>query len=347
MKQAALRMMRASGVFAACRRLQRGKILILTYHRFSAEPARAALAARAFAEQIQYLRAHHTIVPLSAIERHFVDGAPLPPAPVAITIDDGYHDVYDVAFPVLRRHQAPATLFAATDFIDRQTWLWTDKMRAIVRLTSSDRVAVEVGTVRVDAPLGSVDSRLAAAGRLNEALKRLPDEAKEDAIARIEKHLGVKLPASPPADCRPVTCKQLRELAGGGVDIGSHTVTHPILPWLARERVAWELRESRRRLEEILDREVTTFCYPNGDYDAAVRDEAACAGYRLAVTTEPGLNTRANDPLALRRVHTDPDLTHFIQNTSGFERIKQRFRELKTRSARSDNRSALQTTRTA
>jgi peptidoglycan/xylan/chitin deacetylase (PgdA/CDA1 family) len=330
-KQAVLHLMRASGVFAACRRAHQGKILILTYHRFSAASVRGALPAAAFGEQLEYLRAHYTIVPLSAVERHLAHGEPLPRAPVVITIDDGYDDAYEVAFPLLRRHDAPATLFAATDFVDRKDWLWPDKTRFLVSRTAAGRLSIDVAGRVIEAKLAGADSRLDAADRLNAALKLLPDEEKDDALADLATRLRVTLPRSFPADCRPLTWSQAREMAASGVEIGSHTVTHPILPWLPGDRVARELRQSRRRLEEALDREVTSFCYPNGDYNARVRDEAARAGYRVAVTTEAGLNDRASDPLALRRIHTDRDLTHFIQATSGFDALKQRLRNTRER----------------
>src|SRR4051812_5087767 len=120
MKQTLLRMMQVSGVFATFRRANQHKILILTYHRFSEQPKRGFTHAGALAEQLEYLRGHYTIVSLSAVERHLIDGNPLPAAPAAITIDDGYADAYEIAFPILRRYRAPATLFAATDFIDRK-----------------------------------------------------------------------------------------------------------------------------------------------------------------------------------------------------------------------------------
>ncbi len=50
------------------------------------------------------------------------------------------------------------------------------------------------------------------------------------------------------------------------------------------------------------------------------------AGYRAAVTVEEGLNEKGCDLLALRRVHTDSDFTHFVQRTSGFEQMKNRLR---------------------
>ena len=306
MKRALLRVMRASGLFATFRRANQHKILVLTYHRFSEQPKGGFTHAAAFAEQLEYLCAHYNIVPLSAIGRHLIDDEPLPNAPAAITIDDGYRDAYDVAFPILRRHRAPATLFAATDFIDGNGWLWTDKLRYVEARQN---------------PSSALDAR-----RANAELKRLRNEEKEQRIAAIARDVGVTLPALPPADCGAITWEQAREMTGAGIEIGSHTVTHPILTQLDRSQLEYELQQSRSRLEHVLDREVALFCYPNGDYDARVRGAVERAGYRIAVTTEGGLNDRATDPLALRRIHTEGDITHFVQSTSGFEQFKSGFR---------------------
>ncbi len=308
MKQTLLRVMRASGLFAAFRRANQHKILILTYHRFSELPNAGATNARAFAEQLEYLRAHYTIVPLSAVEGYFVAGEPLPPSAAVITIDDGYWDAYEIAFPILRRYRAPATLFAATDFIDRNGWLWTDQLRYVKRQLGAST------TFRLDP------------GGTNAELKQVPDDERKRRIAAISTEAGIALPVLPPAEWRAVTWDQAREMARGGIEIGSHTVSHPILPHVDAGRLSYELRQSRQRLEQMLDREITLFCYPNGDYDARVHDAVARAGYRLAVTIEWGLNDRGTDPLALRRIHTERDITHFIQSTSGFEQFKNGFR---------------------
>jgi len=307
MKQTLLRVMRASGLFASFRRANQHKILVLTYHRFSEQPKGGFTHATALAEQLEYLNAHYTIVPLSAVGRHLIDGEPLPNAPAAITIDDGYRDAYDVAFSILRRHRAPATLFAATDFIDRKGWLWTDKLRYVEARRN---------------PSSSLNAR-----RANAELKRLPNEEKDRRIAAIAQDAGVTLPALPPADCGAITWEQAREMAAAGIEIGSHTVTHPILTQLDPAQLEYELRQSRSRLEHVLDREVALFCYPNGDYNARVRGAVERAGYRIAVTTEGGLNDRSSDPLVLRRIHTERDIAHFVQSTSGFEQFKSGFRK--------------------
>lgn len=79
---------------------------------------------------------------------------------------------------------------------------------------------------------------------------------------------------------------QMRELGSGGMEIGGHTVTHPSMKGLGWDRSVEEVRECKRRLEEILSCEVTSFCYPNGDLDREAYEAVRRQGYRLARTTQ-------------------------------------------------------------
>jgi peptidoglycan/xylan/chitin deacetylase (PgdA/CDA1 family) len=88
------------------------------------------------------------------------------------------------------------------------------------------------------------------------------------------------------------------------ITIGSHTLTHPILPTLTAGEIEFELRESRRCLEQKLGRQAEFFCYPNGSYDARVY-QAVKNSYRAAVATETGVLSR-KDPVDLYRLPRIP-----------------------------------------
>jgi peptidoglycan/xylan/chitin deacetylase (PgdA/CDA1 family) len=104
-----------------------------------------------------------------------------------------------------------------------------------------------------------------------------------------------------PASCRLLDWTGLRELADAGMDIGSHSVSHPWLPELAPPRLDSELRSSRHALEDGLGRAVTSFAYPTGGWDRRVRAATDAAGYTVAVTVDRGPSRSGHDPLALRR----------------------------------------------
>ena len=321
MKQQMLNAMQATGFFAPFRLANRGKALIVTYHRFTHSDTDIKTASRAFAEQLDYLTRYYRVVPLSLIAERLRAGR-LPAGVAAITIDDGYSDAYEIAFPLLRERQLPATIFVVTDFVDRKKWLWTDKLRYLVARAGARTIEGTLDGRDFSVEFEPTDSVFRAADRVNSLLKAIGDDEKEAAIARMAAAFGLDLPAAPPPEYASVSWEQIREMSRGGVEVGSHTASHPILPNVSLEHVRRELVESRERIAAETARPVELFCYPNGNYNDAVKREVGRAGYTCAVTVECGLNDRASDPLALRRIHAEYDLPHFIQNTCGFAEVK-------------------------
>lgn len=322
MKQTLVSLMHGAGAFAPFRRLNRSKTLILMYHRFRETPDGVSTSARCFAEQLDYLTEHYRIVPLSELAGYLASGRPVPPGLAVITIDDGYRDCYDVAFPLLRERNIPATTFVVTDFVDQATWLWTDKVRYLTASAAGSLLETTIEDHPLRIALVGRHSRLKGAERVNTELKLISNEAKEDAICEIAESLGVKIPTVPPAEFLPLTWEQIRELDSSGVEVGSHTVTHPILTRISGEKLRYELRESRARLEDVLGHNVELLGYPNGDHNLSVQQEAARAGYTCAVTADYGLNNGRSNLLALKRIHTEHDIAHFVKSTSGFEQFR-------------------------
>ncbi len=95
---------------------------------------------------------------------------------------------------------------------------------------------------------------------------------------------------------------QIRECLAAGQDIGSHTLTHPHLTQISRERARAEIFDSKKLLEDRFGREIRHFCYPYGDYDEATRDLVGEAGYASACTVEFGAVRSGAHPHALPRV---------------------------------------------
>lgn len=114
-----------------------------------------------------------------------------------------------------------------------------------------------------------------------------------------------------------LTWKQIREMSDEGVDIQSHSLSHPYLTRGRQGRrgaqydewLAHELAESKRLLEQNTGRPVSYLAYPYGDYDSSVVSTAARAGYKAALTCEFGPVRRGSDPLRMRRFVIDGRMT--------------------------------------
>ncbi len=105
---------------------------ILCYHQFSAGEAthQLELSAADFEAQLQYLkRNRYRILSFAEVEEIMLKGQPIPERAVVLTIDDGYRSVYDIAWPILRKHGVKATLFNYTDFIGAPAAMTWSEMR--------------------------------------------------------------------------------------------------------------------------------------------------------------------------------------------------------------------------
>lgn len=100
---------------------------------------------------------------------------------------------------------------------------------------------------------------------------------------------------------------QLRTMPRDLVQIGSHTRTHPMLPQLSEQEARNELSQSRARLQEILQRDVTLFSFPYGAFNEDLIEWCRDAGYEKVFTTIPGLASASGSDFAVGRVAVDPD----------------------------------------
>jgi peptidoglycan/xylan/chitin deacetylase (PgdA/CDA1 family) len=292
---------------------------LLTYHHFDASTVEP------FEEQCRHLRRHYTPVTLDDIADYLLDGKELPRHSVSITVDDGYRDFYQYAYPSLKRYGIPATVFLMTDFIDRVVWPWWDQLRHAFQHTPLETVDPRITDgVVLNCRLSGGASRELACQELEEAMKSVPNRKRLEFMAKLPELLQVDVPASPPRTLEPLSWDEIREMASNGIGFGAHTRTHPILSALeSDEEIREEIEGSRNRIADELGRPPTHFCYPNGrfqDITGRVRRIVEQARFRTAVSTQRGFNDGGTDPYLLRRIGMDPDVSklYYRQQLAGF-----------------------------
>jgi peptidoglycan/xylan/chitin deacetylase (PgdA/CDA1 family) len=135
-----------------------------------------------------------------------------------------------------------------------------------------------------------------------------------------------------PDELATMNWNELRAVAERGIEIGSHTLTHPHLPKLSDAEVARELRESRSQLEDELGRPCRYLAYPYGDTDDRIAAAAQRAGYDAAFALSP----RAPGPYALPRVdvYRKDTLMHVTLKTSPIRTVVHRLGLNRSRSQR-------------
>ena len=323
MKKQILKTIYNFGGFAPFRWANRGSLYVLMYHRFSQTAETDKISAVEFTAHLEYLSRHAKVLSLSETIETLKSGEALPPNAAVITIDDGYADSFDIAFLLLQKFQMPATVYAVTDFLDDKCWLWTDLMRFVLSKTTTENIRLEFAeNDKIEAKLNGKQSRLETASRINARLKKMSNELKDSKIAEIARDLKVEIPEKPTGDFAPISWEQAREMDAGKVQIESHTVTHPILTNINQTELDDELRESKKRLETKLNKNIKHFCYPNGNLNETVRKSVENAGYESAVTTAYGFVETGANRFLLNRIDAPPKIESFAQSASGFDVLR-------------------------
>jgi peptidoglycan/xylan/chitin deacetylase (PgdA/CDA1 family) len=256
----------ATGHYA--RRLRQDRfpgVAVLCYHGVRDEdtPSSAMsfaglhVTTRELSAHCRFLRAHCHPISLDNWREALAGGRPLPPRPVLVTFDDGYRSLYTLARPILERWKIPAVIFVCSGPIAQQRLHWYDALAQARGEAEAERT------------------------------KRLPHEewrARTDDFRRDASH------DDPQA---PLTVDELRQLvASGGLELGSHTVSHPILACATLEQQRLQILEDKRHLEEWSGRPVRAFAYPNGRAGVDYTDDTVRiveeAGFDFAFTTRQG-----------------------------------------------------------
>lgn len=341
--------------YAERRRRREGKpvVTILAYHRIGtpeAGPAgldeRVVSASPAgFDRQMQYLRSRHEVLSFDDLVDRVHADRPIPTNAAVVTFDDGYRDNFDLAYPILRRHGLPATIFLTTGFVGSTQRLWWDELHAAIAGCNSRRVGIPgLGEVS----LGSRGSRRRVMETLRRQWKNIPDSELRASLDKTSSALGGG--AAPGRHERvSLSWDEVREMRGHGIGFGAHTHTHPILTRVSAAAGEREISVSRTTLERELGVPPRFFAYPNGergDFDAGTRDLLIRNGFEAAVTLVPGSNPLAGqrtDLFELRRhfVGAD-DHAVFVAKLSGaLELLAAPFRRIAERQPRPPGKARL------
>jgi peptidoglycan/xylan/chitin deacetylase (PgdA/CDA1 family) len=253
--------------------------------------------AEEFEARMRWVRAWFNVLPLAEAAARLRDGR-LPARALSITFDDGYADNHDLALPVLRRLGLPATFFVATGYLDGGV-MFNDVVVEALRMAPAPEIDLgQLGLGRHR--LGSNAQRRAAIGAVLERIKRLPPGPREETARRIAARAGAALPAG-----LMMSSAQVRALADAGMEVGAHTVMHPILASIDAAAARREIADGRARLEQITGRPVRLFAYPNGRPQQDYRREHAALvrelGFEAAVSTAWGSARAGADAFQLPR----------------------------------------------
>ena len=292
------RVVRPFGGLQLAKFLSRRHPRILMYHRIASKAKGGLINTVQFRHQMQMIKRELNPVSLdeliAAHDRHNV-----PENAVVVTFDDGYSDFYDNAFPILKEEGIPCTLFVTTGFINGEVWLWPDRLRYCVDNSSTESIRIP----GQDQWTSLKGNRKLVWNALADHALTLSNLEKLDFIKYVEAELNVSVPDLPPDEYEALDWNKIREISQAGFEIGSHSVSHPVMTSLNDESLHHELARSKLDIENQIGSPVSSFCYPNGqpfDFDDRVKAAVHAAGYKSALAAFPGRDT-LGDRLAINR----------------------------------------------
>ncbi len=318
------------GVRSIARRLLVQRALILVYHRVTrleSDPECLCVQPERFLEQLQVLRRHYRVVRLTDLQRLLEKGL-VPRKRAVVTFDDGYADNLLFARPLLERCDITATCFVASGKMGQRSEFWWDELAHLLldQKGASDVLSIDLNgtcyTWRLRQGQGDgAESNERVSGTWNVLQKAIPnarqkaygelaallrtsDVTAQDSVleqvaacTRVQRHVR-----DSHRTLRPDEVASLGE--GGLVEIGAHTVTHPVLSAQPLNVQQHEIETAKQQLESILNRKVSAFAYPFGqraDYSAETVAMVRNAGYVCACSNFPGWVRRETNAYELPR----------------------------------------------
>ncbi len=291
-----------------------GGIVVLGYHRLrhdDQDPFRIEVSADDFEAHLRVVARVARVIGLGeavlALSRRR-----LPPRSVVITFDDGYADTVHEVLPLLERHEMPATVFVTPGSPGRPFW-W-DQLAAMILDAPSlpPRLDLEIRGQRRTWVVASTAERQAVATErrallfsLEGALRTLGSSERDAVLDEIRHWCGRDGTVVPRH--RSLTTDEIRRLAASPlIDIGAHTLTHPVLTSLSDDEQQSEIVQSRVALEAITGQPVRSFSYPHGSYGASTVSCVRAAGFTAACCSTPDVMTPHADAFALPRLWVQP-----------------------------------------
>ncbi len=324
---------RALGVFRLSRYLTRHQLRILCYHGFSVGNEFLRLPgmfmrAETFARRMAILdRMGFPVIPLGeAIQK--LKANLIRNSEVVITFDDGWASNLSIAYPILKSHRFPATIYVTTEHLAYGTEVFNVVLHYLFLSSPLRSVTFEGIHPAIDGHYDVKPNVLPAIHAIiRAAAQHLSLGERQARLGRIATALGLDIGIVLEGNrFRLLTAEQIGELSRDGVTIGLHTHTH-YLPTESAEAMRAEITQNRHAVEAITGKAAQHFCYPSGVHSEQHPEWLSAMGIESATTCDPGLNDSTTDCLLLRRYLDQEDFSdiEFEASVTGFRHLLQRF----------------------
>lgn len=230
---------------------------------------------------LYFKKRNYEFISLDVISDWLVENKETDKRFVIFTFDDGYRDNLEYAWPVLRKHGVPFTIYITNSFPEKHALLWWYILEdLILNVTCIDYSFI---TGRVKQSCSGIRAKEKAFNAVRNHILRMNDENLSVDLERFFSDYGFDVNYL--SNELTLSWDNISELAKDPlVSIGSHTLNHYNLMNLTDEKAWSEITESKRIIESQISRRVLHFCYPLGKYGKREQEMVRRSGFRTATT---------------------------------------------------------------
>lgn len=263
----------------------------------------------AFDRQMRYVQKHYNVINFRILKDYIHGTKSINKPLLIITFDDGYANNHFNAFPILKKYGLTAVVYLVTDYVNTNKLFWFDELYYYFKCTKKDELDLRVygGKKWYCSNKNTMNETVVSVSAFVNTL----EEGKRNKVMNsIKEQLDVSTPKDI-EDVRPLTWDEVREMNNYGIELGSHSATHPILSNINEDQLLREIILSKRTIEETIKKRVLSFSIPNGqegDYTDREIVKIKKAGYSYSVNYIHKNNnlSRIND-YDLYRLHIEQE----------------------------------------
>lgn len=290
--------------------------VILFYHRFKKDNDDTfpdKLYVKYFKRQMLHLKRWYNVITLDKLVENTKNREDFSYPSVVVTIDDGFKDNYDLAYPILKNLDLPATIFLTSGFINTQKAPWVDEIGMALANTRLSELYVPQLCGDQAVAISSTKQKAETLHRIYEKLLYLEHNTKVDLIDTLLNILSDKGDLGAHERIM-LNWEEIKQMSQNNISFGAHTLTHPTLSKMGSEDAMFEIIESKRIIENEIGACVQHFAIPNGqneDFTEVLREFCKNGLFESIATTNFGEVTKFSDPYKLPRVCPSEPLYYF------------------------------------
>ena len=299
------------------------------YHRVLSQEMRAKTFShdgiivdlKTFEKQIRYLKDNFNVITLEEFTLRLQNGNSFDKYTCLITFDDGWKDNYVFAYPVLQKYELPATIFLPVNYINKNKQFWQEELTRVLiniyhKVKEHKYLQSKYHKLLKNYDLQDIiclpESKLRASiAEKVSGKKQITFRQIEQMVAELSENTGFLKKVREDYDTF-LSWDDISQMKSGGITFGSHGMSHKIMTKVSLSEAEYEIMESKRDIENRLNREISSISYPNGDYKREIIELVRTHGYQTAFGTEKGFFGMSDSPYSIKRINIHNDVTSNI-----------------------------------